>query len=360
MKRRFFFLLFCVIFFRSVFAEEIPESQENKEENLIIEQKELNIYSSRKEEFLSEIIKKFSEENNVKINFKNDNVHKLIESLKNQQSDVDLLITADAGSIEEAKEENLLEKTNCEIYDKVDSFFLDEKCYWSAISFRARIIAYTKKNDNIVDELKNYEDLVKTNHGHSMLFHKKILLTSSSSPYNQCFVAYMMFVDPDFANDFVINLRKNAYRDPSGSDTENIKSLSHGHGEVALVNSYYYFRITSSEDEKNKKIAERVGIIFPNQNKKGTHINFSSVGMVRNSKNKEIAEKFISFLLSDEVQKMIVDKNKEYSVTRNDLNDELNSKFGMKDVKFDMTTKLTEVSKLLGSAYDLLKKANWH
>ena len=363
MKKHILLLCFGLFFANFLNAEEIVESSESLNELIEsspLEIKELNIYSSRKEEFLSGIIKKFSKENGVKVNFKNDNVYKLIESLKNQQSSVDLLITSDAGSIEEAKQNNLLEKSDCELYKNIDGFFLDGECYWSAISFRARVIAYSKKNNNIENEVNNYNDLVREGDYGEMLFAKKTLLTPASSPYNQFFVAYMMFTEPDFANDFVKNLRKNAFRDPSGSDTENIKSLAVGNGEIALVNSYYYFRLLLSNDEKNKDLAEKVGVIFPNQNKKGAHINFSAVGLLKNSKNKELAEKFISFLLSEEVQKMIVNENKEYSVTQESLNNELNEKIGKKNIKFDMVTKLTEVSKLLQPAYALLKKAEWY
>ena len=355
MKKNLLFLFFIIFFANILNAGEQIELIGSP-----VEIRELNIYSSRKEEFLSQIIKKFSEENNVKINFKNDNVYKLIESLKNQQSSVDLLITADAGSIEEAKQSDLLEKSNCALYDEIDDFFLDGECYWSAISFRARVIAYARSDKNIKNKLKNYDDLVKNGINGTMLFHKKILLTPSSSPYNQFFVAYMMFIEPDLTGNFIMNLRKNAYRDPSGSDTENIKSLAHGYGDLALVNSYYYFRMALSQDKKNKKIAETVGIIFPNQNKKGTHINFSAVGIVKNSKNKELAESFIAFLLSDDVQQIIVDENKEYSVNHYDLNIKLNDKIGAKNIKFDMTTRLTDISKLLQPAYKLLKEASWH
>lgn len=367
MKKYFILFILNLIFVSFVNAAEMENSVADeqdmgwKEKLEGANQEELNIYSARKEEFLSEILKKFSEENNVKINFKNDNVYKLLESLKNQQSNVDLLITSDAASIQDAKENDLLEKSDCAIYKDMDNFFLDGDCYWTAVSFRARVIAYSKKiEENIQEELKNYDDLVKKDREGRMIFLKKILLTPSSSPYNQFFTAYMMFIEPDFADEFIVNLRRAAYRNPSGSDTENIKSIAHGNGELSLVNSYYYFRLLFSDDVKSRDVAEKVGIIFPNQSKNGTHINFSTIGVVKNSKNKELAEKFIKFLLSEDVQKLIVEKNREYSVNQEYLNVELNSRAGLKNVKFDFKTNLIDVSKLSKPAYDLLQRANWH
>ena len=113
---------------------------------------ELNIYSSRKEEFLIDLLETFSKKYKVKINTKNDtDVYKLIESIKSSRTvsdkrlDADLLITADVSSMNYAKEEGLLEQSSCEIYKDIDKFFLDGDCYWSALSFRARIIAYSKE-----------------------------------------------------------------------------------------------------------------------------------------------------------------------------------------------------------------------
>lgn len=59
-----------------------------------------------------------------------------------------------------------------------------------------------------------------------------------------------------------------------------------------------------------------IGVFFPNQgeNERGTHINISGAGVVKYSKNKENAIKFIEFLASVKAQELFAQVNFEYPV----------------------------------------------
>ncbi|MEM9076739.1 MAG: extracellular solute-binding protein, partial [Bacteroidota bacterium] len=60
-----------------------------------------------------------------------------------------------------------------------------------------------------------------------------------------------------------------------------------------------------------------VGIYFPNQNDRGTHINISGAGVAKYAPNKENAIKFIEFLASGEAQTVFAEANYEYPVNPN-------------------------------------------
>ena len=164
------------------------------------------------------------------------------------------------------------------------------------------------------------------------------------------------------------------YDNPSGTDTGKLEDLAFGRGHIALVNSYYYFRKAMPVDstktqEELKKIGDdfksKVGIIFPNQpdiensNQRGTSINFSAIGLVKNGSHKEIAEKFIEFMLSDEAQEIILKNNHEYSVTLKDLNKELNKNVTEDEIVFDNETNLIDVSKNVKTILGIAKQNNW-
>jgi iron(III) transport system substrate-binding protein len=177
------------------------------------------------------------------------------------------------------------------------------------------------------------------------------------------------------------------YSNPQGSDTEKLKSIMSGKGDVAMVNSYYYFRMLLPNGVKDESFDSKVGIIFPNQDlrgiavdskdqrirneyrlngdverhlEKGTSINFSAIGVVKDAPHSEMAEKFIQFLLSSQAQEMIAKSNYEYSVTLHDLNNKLNSNVQSEEVKFDMETKLTDVAKNIQTAIKLAEKNGWN
>ena len=80
----------------------------------------------------------------------------------------------------------------------------------------------------------------------------------------------------------------------------------------------------------DRATAEVLGIFFPNQGKdqKGTHINVSGAGVVKYSKNKENAIKFIEFLASVKSQELFAKVNFEYPVNPNAKVSELLQSWG--------------------------------
>ena len=70
----------------------------------------------------------------------------------------------------------------------------------------------------------------------------------------------------------------------------------------------------ASEDARDNEVAGAVGIFFPNQGDRGTHINISGAGIVEDAPNRDNALAFIEFLAGPEAQKVFADQNNEYPV----------------------------------------------
>ena len=67
------------------------------------------------------------------------------------------------------------------------------------------------------------------------------------------------------------------------------------------MNTYYMGKMLTSSNPEEVKVAKSVGVFFPNQKDRGTHVNISGAGVTKYSKNKENAVKFIEFLASKKV-----------------------------------------------------------
>ena len=86
---------------------------------------------------------------------------------------------------------------------------------------------------------------------------------------------------------------------------------------MAIMNTYYIGGMLNSEDAEEVKVAENVGIFFPNQDTTGTHINISGAAVTKHAKNVENAIKFIEFLTSVEAQDKFASTNYEYPANPN-------------------------------------------
>jgi iron(III) transport system substrate-binding protein len=106
----------------------------------------------------------------------------------------------------------------------------------------------------------------------------------------------------------------NLARTPRGGDTDQIKAVAAGECAIALSNSYYYARLMKSTKPEDKAIVEKTRVLFPDQDGRGTHMNVSGGGVLKNAPNKANAVKFVEYLASDEAQGYFADGNNEWPV----------------------------------------------
>jgi iron(III) transport system substrate-binding protein len=101
---------------------------------------------------------------------------------------------------------------------------------------------------------------------------------------------------------------------PQGNDRAQVKAIHEGECELALINNYYYGKLKFSEDPEQRKWAESVRLVFPNQAEgdRGAHVNISGGGVAKYSSNKEEAQKLLEFLTSKKAQKLYGEINFEY------------------------------------------------
>jgi iron(III) transport system substrate-binding protein len=104
----------------------------------------------------------------------------------------------------------------------------------------------------------------------------------------------------------------NFARSPKGGDTDQLKAVAAGECQVAVANTYYYVRLMKSGRPDERAVAERVGVIFPNQSGRGTHVNVSGAGVMKHAPNRDSAVKFLEYLASDEAQAYFANGNNEY------------------------------------------------
>jgi iron(III) transport system substrate-binding protein len=70
-------------------------------------------------------------------------------------------------------------------------------------------------------------------------------------------------------------------------------------------------RSSAADDQA---VMEKIGVIFPNQNSWGTHINIAGGAIAKHAKNVEAARKFLEYLASDAAQGYFANGNNEWPV----------------------------------------------
>ena len=177
---------------------------------------------------------------------------------------------------------------------------------WFGFSTRARVIVYDKLKVKRED-VSSYESLADPKN-------KGLVCTRSGShPYNlSLFGALDEHMGDAKTEAFLKGMVDNMARAPKGGDTDQIKAVASGECGVALTNTYYLARILKSATPEDKVIAERVGVVFPNQSSWGTHVNIAGAAVAKNAKNAANAVKFMEYLASPSAQEYFANGNNEW------------------------------------------------
>ncbi len=315
---------------------------------------ELNVYTSRHYKVDEKVNKLFEEKTGVTVNkLFVKNATQLMERLKleGKSSPADVLILTDVGNLVRAQESQLFQPLKSKIVtETVPQRFRDSQDLWTALSVRARILVYHK--DRVKpSELSSYESLVDPK------WKGRLLVRSSTNIYNQSLVASLIKASTvEDALTWSRGIVANMARKPEGGDTDQIRAVSRGVGDVAIVNSYYYARLAASNKAKDKAVVKTVKPFFPNQAGRGTHVNISGAGIVKGAKNTDQARQYIEFLLTQEVQSLYSLENFEYAVHPQVKASPQVQSFG--DPKLDQTP-LSKFATHSSLAVKTLEKSGW-
>jgi len=299
MRRDFFILGLLVLWGVSVYATGRSEAPV------------VHVYSHRHYETDQELFERFTAETGITVRVVQAGADELIQRLEaeGENSPADLFVTADAGRLYTAKERGLLQPMSLsrEI-ERVPPELRDSERYWTALTMRARVIAFHRDRVDPAD-LSTYEALGRGR------FTGRIAVRSSSNIYNVSLLASIIAHDgADAARDWASGMVDSFARPPQGNDRDQLRAVAAGVADIAIVNTYYLGRMRTSGDAAERQVVEQVDIFFPNQENRGTHINVSGVGITNAADNPEAAQRLIAFLLRDESQEAFARANFEYPV----------------------------------------------
>jgi iron(III) transport system substrate-binding protein len=272
---------------------------------------EVNIYSGRHYDSDLAIFDAFTAETGIKVNVIEAAGDALIErlALEGEASPADLFMTADAGMLWRAKSRGVLRPIGSgDVLARAPERFRDSDNEWIGLSKRARVIIFNKEA-GAPEGLDDYADLADQS------LRGTICVRSSTNIYNQSLLAAIVAHEGrEAALAWAKGVVANFAREPEGNDTAQIEAVAAGLCRVGVVNSYYIGRYLDPIDAEKFAIGGKIGVIFPNQETTGTHVNVSGAGVTKHAKNAANAEKLIGYLLRDAVQSQFALGNNEYPV----------------------------------------------
>lgn len=267
---------------------------------------EVNILSERQEFLLRPFLDVFQEQTGIKANVVYLKKGSL-ERLKQQPGAVDALLTVDIANLTAIADAGLFQPINSSVINKnVPSKYRNPDGLWTALTARARVIYYSRERVKL-NELSTYKALADAK------FANRICTRSGYNKYNVALISSMIAEHGVAeAKKWLQGLKNNLARKPQGNDRGQVKAIYQGQCDVAIGNTYYMVKMLERDDQR--PWAASVGIFFPNQNNRGTHMNVSGGAVTKSAVNKKEAVRLLEFLSGDLAQFMYAQVNHEYPV----------------------------------------------
>jgi iron(III) transport system substrate-binding protein len=279
----------------------------------LAQEKVLNLYSARHYQTDEALYSNFTKATGIKINRIEAGDEALLERLTNEgaNSPADVVLLVDAARLAKAQQAGLFQPVqSAELNAKIPAHLRAFDGSWYAFSTRARVIVYNKQAVK-AEDVDTYEELADPkNKG-------KVCTRSGAHPYQLSLAASLIeHLGEAKAEEWAKGVVANMARAPRGGDTDQIMAVASGECGVALSNSYYVARLMRSAKPEDKEAIAKVGVVWPNQANRGTHINISGGALAKSAKNRDNAVKFLEYLASDEAQGYLANGNNEWPVVK--------------------------------------------
>ncbi|MDH5410499.1 MAG: Fe(3+) ABC transporter substrate-binding protein [Alphaproteobacteria bacterium] len=272
---------------------------------------EVNLYSYRQEFLIRPLLDAFTKETGIAVNvqYVKGGILKRMQE-EGDASVADLVLAADIATLSQHVEADTFQPVDsAALKANIPAQFRDPEGRWFGLTTRARVIVYSKDRIN-PSEIGTYEDLTDPK------WAGRICTRSSGHVYMKSLLASIIVAKgEEIAQGWAKGVNDNLARKPQGNDRAQVKAIWQGECDIALINTYYLGAMQFNEAEpEQKEWVASIGVIFPNRDDRGTHINISGGGVAKHAKNRDNAVKLLEFLSDARAQEYYAGSNFEYPV----------------------------------------------
>ncbi len=268
----------------------------------------VNVYSYRQPELTNPLFAEFTKQTGIEVKsiFAENGLVERLEQ-EGSLSPADVLMTADVGRLVSAADKGLAQALDPPaIIGKIPANLRDAGNQWFGLTMRARVFYVSRTR--VAQEKFTYEELTDAK------WKGRICIRPGNHPYNLGLIAAMIARKGEAETKaWLQGLKENLAVKPSGNDREQAKGVFSGECDIGIANTYYMGIMLSNEkDPAQKDWANSARIVFPSSEAMGTHVNISGMLLAKNAPHKDNAIKLMTFLASDEAQKLYAEGNFEY------------------------------------------------
>jgi iron(III) transport system substrate-binding protein len=255
----------------------------------------ITLYSGQHPELTQAIVSAFQKQTGIHVKVRSDDGIVLADQIlqEGSHSPADVYLTENSPELMLLTQHHLLAPLPSSITSQIPAAYNSPTNNWVGISVRVSALAYDPALVSAGQLPASILDLAQPQ------WKGKVAMAPTDSDFVPLVGAVISAYGQQAALNWLNGLKANAktYADIEAVDS----AVNKGQQEVGIINQYYWYRLRTELGAGNTK--SKV-YYFPNHNVGGLE-NISGAAVVASSKNKSAAEKFVSFLVSAQAEKIL-------------------------------------------------------
>jgi iron(III) transport system substrate-binding protein len=262
---------------------------------------ELTIYSGRTQNLIGPLLEQFAQDTDTDIAVKYGDSAELALLLaeEGEATRADVFLSQNPGAVAYVGDQGLLATLPTELIGDVEPAYRSTNDRWIGVSGRQRVIVY---NQELVDE----DDLPgSVSELTSEEFRGRVAIAPNNGSF-QDFVSAMIVAEGEESARRWLEALAASDVPTYGNNNAIVEAVSRGEVEMGLVNHYYNHRFLAEDPSLPSRNAN-----FPGRDL-GNLVIASSVSVIEGTAQREAAERFVAFLLSEDAQRYFAQETFEY------------------------------------------------
>jgi iron(III) transport system substrate-binding protein len=258
----------------------------------------ITVYSGREEELVAPLFEKFTDATGIDVEVRYGDSAELAATIAEEgdNSPADVFFAQDPGSL--GAVDSQLEELPEETLARVATRFRDEDGRWVGTSGRTRVLAY---NTDRLDESELPTSVLELTEPE---WKGRVGVAPTNASFQAFVTAMRLSLGDERTRDWLEGLRANGAKTYE-KNLPIVEAVAAGEVDVGLVNHYYLALV--KQEQPDAPVANH---LFE-AGDPGTLVSVAGAAVLASSDQRDAAESFVGFLLSDEAQRFYVDEAEE-------------------------------------------------
>lgn len=260
----------------------------------------LVVYSGREEELVAPLFDRFQTKTGIDVQVRYGDSAELAATIAEEggNSPADVFFAQDPGSLGSVAAEGLLARLPQEMLDRVPERFRDPEGRWVGTSGRVRVIVYN--TDALSEDALPHSVFDLTD----PTWKGRVGVAPTNASFQAFVTAMRLSQGEDKTRAWLRALKRNGVRFYE-KNVPLVEAVASGEIALGLTNHYYVYLV--KKEQPGAPIANH----FLSGADPGALVSVAGVAILASADNRENAERFVSFLLSDEGQRFYAEQAEE-------------------------------------------------